>query len=53
MRIETEYYQRCIKTLEKAHALLLKANPDDIEMVKILPKRLLFYYQRLFRIPLH
>ncbi len=31
MRIETEYYQRCIKTLEKAHALLLKANPDDIE----------------------
>jgi len=31
MRIETEYYNRCIRTLEKAHALLLNANPEQID----------------------
>jgi hypothetical protein len=31
MNIDTEYYQRCISTLEKAHGLLLLANPDDAD----------------------
>lgn len=31
MRIETEYYDRCICTLEKAYALLLAANQEEID----------------------
>ncbi len=31
MKIDTVYYERCIKTLEKAHALLLQANPENID----------------------
>jgi nucleotidyltransferase substrate binding protein (TIGR01987 family) len=31
MQIETIYYERCISTLEKAHNLLLKANPENID----------------------
>ena len=31
MKIDTEYYQRCISTLEKAHGLLLVANPELID----------------------
>ncbi len=31
MKIDTEYYQRCISTLEKAHGLLLIANPEHID----------------------
>jgi len=31
MKIETAYYERCIRTLEKAHALLLKADPENID----------------------
>ncbi len=31
MNIDTEYYQRCISTLEKAHGLLLLANPELID----------------------
>lgn len=31
MQIDTEYYQRCISTLEKAHGLLLAANPELID----------------------
>lgn len=31
MKIDTEYYQRCISTLEKAHALLLTSNPEYID----------------------
>ena len=29
--IDTEYYNRCISTLEKAYALLLNANPEYID----------------------
>ena len=29
--IDTTYYERCISTLEKAHELLLKANPEHID----------------------
>ena len=31
MKIDTEYLLRCINALEKAHELLLGANPEDIE----------------------
>ena len=31
MNIDTEYYQRCISTLEKAYGLLLLANPELID----------------------
>jgi hypothetical protein len=31
MKIDIEYYQRCISTLEKAHGLLLAANPELID----------------------
>lgn len=31
MKLDTQYYQRCIATLEKALALLQKANPENIE----------------------
>lgn len=31
MKIDTAYYERCVKTLEKAHALLLHANPENID----------------------
>lgn len=31
MKIDTTYYERCIETLEKAHSLLLKADPDNID----------------------
>ena len=31
MKIDTAYFERCINTLEKAHGLLLKANPEHIE----------------------
>ncbi len=31
MKIDTTYYERCISTLEKAHGLLLKANPEHID----------------------
>lgn len=31
MKIDTAYYERCIKTLEKAHTLLLKADREDID----------------------
>ncbi len=31
MYIDTMYYERCISTLEKAHALLSKANPEQID----------------------
>ncbi|MDH5367730.1 MAG: nucleotidyltransferase substrate binding protein [Cyclobacteriaceae bacterium] len=31
MKIDTTYYERCISTLEKAHGLLLKANPENID----------------------
>ncbi len=31
MKIDTAYYERCIQTLEKAHALLLQANPENID----------------------
>jgi nucleotidyltransferase substrate binding protein (TIGR01987 family) len=31
MEIDTTYYERCISTLEKAYALLLKADPDNID----------------------
>ncbi len=31
MKIDTTYYERCIKTLEKAHVLLLNANPENID----------------------
>ena len=30
-KIDTTYYERCIRTLEKAHTLLLKANPENID----------------------
>jgi nucleotidyltransferase substrate binding protein (TIGR01987 family) len=29
--IDTTYYERCISTLEKAHQLLSKANPEHID----------------------
>lgn len=29
--IETSYLERCIKTLEKSHTLLLKTNPEEID----------------------
>ena len=31
MTIDTAYYERCISTLEKAHQLLLKADPAHID----------------------
>ena len=31
MKIDTTYYERCINTLEKAYALLLKADADNID----------------------
>ncbi|MEO7445720.1 MAG: nucleotidyltransferase substrate binding protein [Ferruginibacter sp.] len=31
MNLDTAYYERCIKTLEKAYALLLQANPENID----------------------
>jgi len=31
MVIETEYFNRCISTLEKAHKLLMTANREDID----------------------
>jgi len=31
MNIETEYYERCIKTLQNAYSLLNEANPVTIE----------------------
>jgi hypothetical protein len=31
MKIDTEYYQRCISTLEKAYGLLLTSNPELID----------------------
>ena len=31
MNIDTEYYNRCISTLEKAYSLLLSANPEHID----------------------
>lgn len=31
MEIDTEYYQRCISTLEKAYGLLLATNPELID----------------------
>lgn len=31
MKIDTTYYERCISTLEKAHSLLLKSNPENID----------------------
>ncbi len=31
MKIDTAYYERCISTLEKAHGLLQKANPENID----------------------
>lgn len=31
MNIDTTFYERCIKTLEKAYELLNTANPDHIE----------------------
>jgi len=31
MKIDTTFYIRCINTLEKAHSLLLQANPENIE----------------------
>ena len=31
MRIETEYYERCIRTLQNAYDLLKKANPENID----------------------
>jgi nucleotidyltransferase substrate binding protein (TIGR01987 family) len=31
MSIETEYYERCIRTLQNAFTLLNKANPDTID----------------------
>ena len=31
MKIDTTYYERCINTLQKAHGLLLTANPENID----------------------
>ena len=31
MKIDITYYERCIRTLENAHALLKKANPENID----------------------
>lgn len=31
MQLDTAYYERCISTLEKAHSLLLKADPVNID----------------------
>ncbi|HLF63833.1 MAG TPA: nucleotidyltransferase substrate binding protein [Saprospiraceae bacterium] len=31
MNIDTTYYERCIATLKKAHALLHSANPENID----------------------
>ena len=31
MTIDTTFYERCIQTLEKAHGLLLKTDPETIE----------------------
>jgi Nucleotidyltransferase substrate binding protein like len=30
-KIDLTYLERCISTLEKAHGLMLKANPDEID----------------------
>lgn len=34
MIIDTEFYERCIKTLQNAYALLNKENPDTIDYEK-------------------
>lgn len=31
MNLDTTYYERCIKTLEKAYDLLLQTDPEDID----------------------
>jgi nucleotidyltransferase substrate binding protein (TIGR01987 family) len=31
MQLDTAYYERCISTLKKAHSLLLKADPENID----------------------
>lgn len=31
MKIDITYYERCIRTLEKAHTFLLKAEPENID----------------------
>lgn len=31
MKIDTEYFERCIRTLEKAHSLLIQSDRDNIE----------------------
>jgi nucleotidyltransferase substrate binding protein (TIGR01987 family) len=31
MKIDTTYFERCITTLSKAHGLLLKAKPENID----------------------
>ena len=31
MKIDTAYYERCINTLQRAHGLLLTANPENID----------------------
>ncbi len=31
MKLDTTYFERCIRTLEKAHSLLLRAEQDTIE----------------------
>jgi len=31
MNIDTTHYERCISTLERAHGLLLKTNPENID----------------------
>jgi nucleotidyltransferase substrate binding protein (TIGR01987 family) len=31
MKIDTAYLERCIDTLKKAHSLLMKADPENIE----------------------
>jgi nucleotidyltransferase substrate binding protein (TIGR01987 family) len=31
MKIDIAYFERCISTLQKAHSLLVKANPENID----------------------
>jgi hypothetical protein len=31
MKIDTTHYERCISTLQRAHGLLLTANPENID----------------------
>ncbi len=31
-KINTDFLERCVKTLEKAYKMLLLAKPDDIEL---------------------